>query len=131
MIKDNKSAKYHLEHPDSPKYYFTTELAKAFTTDDAIVLSVLIRICRVRLIPGTVLDNNYYVAATAKELHEIFFSFWLYEKFVSIFYPLIKAELISAHYLPSPYLADRAKQVIHYAPNYDNIYQAVLWTKNR
>lgn len=130
-MKDSDKVKQYLEHPTSRKIYTTNEMIETFTTDDAIILSTLIRICHRKLIPGTVLDDVYYAASNAKQLHECFFAFWTWNHFVDTFVPLLQAGLISMHRLPSPYLTDRSAQTVHYAPNYSGIYQAVMWCKNK
>ena len=127
---DHEKAKQYLKFPEK-KVSFNPELAKAFSLDDAIILSTLIRICHRHLLPGTVLDGDYYTASNAKQLHACFFDFWTWDHFINTFVPLCMAGLISFHHLPSPYLDDRSKQIVHYAPNYSNIYQALLWTKNK
>lgn len=128
---DHIKAKQYLEHPTSRKVIFTNELAEAFSTDDAIILSTMISICRRHPLPGTVLDHDFYVAMNAKQLHQQLFSFWTWDHFINTFVPLCTAGLISFHNLPSPYLDDRSKQIVHYAPNYTAIYQAIMWNKNK
>lgn len=124
-------AKQYLQHPTCNKISFNPELAKAYGVDDAIILSTLIRICHRKLVPGTMLDDDYYAAITATELHQAYFSFWDYDYFIKEFLHLIKAGLILYHRMASPYLTDRSSSIIHYAPNYASIYKGLLWTKNK
>ena len=129
-MNDRCKAKQYLQHPDD-KMSFNPELAKVFTLDDGIILSTLISLCYRRTVPGTVLDGDYYVAMNAKQLQERFFPFWTFSHFANTFVPLIQHGLVSFHLLPSPYLADRSAQTVHYSPNYSGIYQAVMWSKNK
>lgn len=129
---DSEKAKQYLKFPEK-KVSFNPELAKAFSLDEGIVLSTLISICTSwkKSYPGTVLDNDFYVALNAKQLHEQLFYFWTWDHFINTFVPLCTAGLVSFHHLPSPYLDDRSKQTVHYAPNYTQIYRALMWTKNK
>lgn len=108
------NAKQFLENPKSV-VSFDPELAKAYSLEDGIILSTLIQLS----------STSPYgcVTLNAKELYNQYFAFWDYHHFVDVFVPLIQAKLILFNH--------NMEKHIQYAPNYEMIYQGIMWTRNK